>query len=236
MIRILKKYKIVITIIVLIILIIGSIMIRIRLHEEEDVEIVEDIKEDNLVKEEDNKEIEDVSNVYVDIKGAIKNPGVYEIEKDKRVIDVINKAGGLSDNANTSFVNLAKKVEDSMVVIIYTEEEIEKAKKDEITYVIDNKCVCPKINNDACLDKNIKKEDNTKKEEESDNNTISDKININTASLLDLQTLPGIGESKAKAIIEYRDNEGSFSSIEDIKNVSGIGDSLYEKIKEYITV
>ena len=243
MIKILKKYKVLITIIIIFILIISSIFVRKSLEETND-EIEEDnIVENEITKKEPEEKEEDTKIIYVDIKGAINNPGVYDIESDKRIIDVINKAGGLTENANTSFTNLAKKVEDSMVIIIYTNEEIESAKKDDnISYIVDNNCICPSIKNDACLDNNTKKNNtNTKsnnKENDSnqDNNIITDKININTASLLDLQTIPGIGESKAKAIIEYRDNEGIFNNIEDIKNVSGIGDSLYEKIKEYITV
>lgn len=245
MIRLLKKYKNIFAIIIILILIIGSVCIRKTL--EESNEEYEDV---TIVKEE-TKEIEElpetneIKNIYVDIKGAINNPGVYEIENDKRIIDVVNLAGGLREDANTSFINLAKKLEDSMVIIIYTDEEIEKAKtEDNITYIIDNTCICPSISNDACIDNNIKNKeevstDNSNNETSntsSTTNIISDKININTASIIDLQTLPGIGESKAKSIIDYRDNEGAFSTIEDIKKVSGIGDNLYEKIKEYITV
>jgi competence protein ComEA len=117
-----------------------------------------------------------------------------------------------------------------MVIIIYTNKEVENIKKeDEIQYIVDNTCICPTITNDACITNNTS-------EQESTTNNIVDKVNINTASILDLEKLPGIGASKAQAIIDYRDTNGIFNSIEEIVNVSGIGESLYEKIKEYITV
>ena len=248
MIRLLKKYKYILTIILTLILIIGSICIRKKLEENNDEYNEDIIKEDieNIEKVEEPIEIEKVSNIYIDIKGAINNPGVYEIEGDKRIIDVVNIAGGLREDADTSFINLAKKLEDSMVIIIYTKDEIEKAKtEDNISYIIDNTCICPSISNDACIDNNTKTNTETNTENSNNNESIidtsntdifSEKININTASIIDLQTLPGIGEAKAKAIIDYRDTEGIFNTIEDIKKVSGIGDNLYEKIKDYITV
>jgi competence protein ComEA len=237
MIKLLKKYKYFITIIIVIILIVVSVLIRRELKlsneeetiEEETLELIEEETE-----EEDNI-TETATLLWVDIKGAVVNPGVYEVESDKRVIDVVNLAGGLSDEANTSFINLAKKVEDSMVIIIYTNKEVNEAKKDdEIQYVIDNTCTCPSISNDACLESNTSSQSTTSDSES--NSQLTDKININTASILDLESLPGIGTSKAQAIIDYRDTNGTFNTIEDIKNVSGIGDALYEKIKDYITV
>ena len=82
-------------------------------------------------------------------------------------------------------------------------------------------CDCPDISNDACI---------------SDNNEDDELVNINTANIDELMDIKGIGRSKAKAIIEYRDKNGNFNSIDDIKNVDGIGDSLFEKIKMYIKV
>ena len=116
-----------------------------------------------------------------------------------------------------------------MTIIIYTNQEIEKYRKDkkqkEIVRVEVEKC--PDNINDACINKNNSKDSNN-----SGNNLVS----INVASIEDFQKLPGVGESKAKAIIEYRNTNGNFNSIEDIKNVSGIGDSLFEKIKNNITI
>ena len=145
--------------------------------------------------------------------------------------NLINKAGGLSENADTSIINLSKKLKDEDYIIIYTKDEVLNYKdkiisSKEIIKEIEEKIICPNSDNDGCIN-------NTKnnKTEENENSL----ININTASLEELETLSGIGENKAKKIIEYREKQ-KFNSIEDIKNVSGIGESLFEKIKDYITV
>lgn len=202
-----------------------------------------EIKEEELIfkeekdKQEDEKDKsleEEVTKVFVDIKGAVLNPGVYEIEKDKKIIDVVSLAGGLLEEANTTTINLAKKVQNEMVIIVYTNEEINKAMRDgQAINKIDNTCVCPKIKNDACINNNTKNEENS---ESNTDTSIQEIININTATASDFDKLPGIGASKAEAIIQYREEHGSFSKIEDLKEISGIGDALFEKIKDYITV
>lgn len=185
-------------------------------------------------KEETNKKDNQKENVFVDIKGAIANPGVYELEQNKKVIDVVNLAGGFLENANTQTINLAKKVTNEMVIIIYTNEEIKLAMTEEKTAkVIDNTCVCPVLKNDACINKNETKKDTTTSNEQE---TITEPININTASASDFDKLPGIGASKAEAIVQYREKNGPFEKIEDLKEISGIGDALFEKIKDYITI
>lgn len=180
---------------------------------------------ENTVKANPIKKKINNKTVFVDIKGAVKSPGVYEISSDSRIIDVIKKAGDLKKEADTSIINLSKKVKDEMYIIIYTKDEI-KSYKDkfssstEIVKEIEKKIICPDKDNDACLK----------------NNDIKiGKVNINNASLEELSSLTGIGEGKAKKIIEYRE-KNKFEKIEDIKNVSGIGNSLYEKIKENIEV
>ena len=164
--------------------------------------------------------------VYVDIKGAIQNPGVYEIEENKKVIDVVQLAGGLTEQADTSMVNLAKKVSNEMVIIIYTKDEVQNSNLvNTVIKVVEKECVCPNIENDSCINDKI-------------TDTITGgngKVNINTASMDELSKLDGIGESKAQAIIKYREENGNFKTIEDITNVSGIGSSVYEKIKDNIT-
>lgn len=160
----------------------------------------------------------------VEIKGMIKNPGVYEINENDRVIDLIEKAGGLLEDSNTSILNLSKKLKDEMVVIIYSNKEIEELKQDKIVIKYEEvlvPCECPDSINDACIEEN--KNENTKL------------VNINTATKEELMTLPSIGESKAENIINYRENF-KFETIEQIKEVSGIGESLFEKIKDYITI
>ena len=166
------------------------------------------------------------STVYVDIKGAINNPGVYEMDYDSRIIDVIKEAGDLTDQADTSVLNLSKKVEDEMYIIIYTKEEMKSYKEKlipnkTIIKEVEKKIICPDDDNDACLKVN--------------NSSIEGKININSASKEELESLPSIGSSKADKIIEYR-NKSKFETIEDIKKVDGIVDALYEKIKDNIEI
>ena len=194
-----------------------------------------------IVKDNNTEEKEEIVKVSADIKGAIKNPGVYDIEKDKKVIDLVKLAGGLTDEADTTYINLARKVTDEMVVIIYTKDQIKKAKEKETTSIenVTNTCICPKIVNDACITKETTKstsETKTNNDSASNSNNTNEKININTASLEELQTLSGVGASKAQSIIDYRNEFGKFSKIEDILNVSGIGESVYEKIKDSITI
>lgn len=168
------------------------------------------IQEETIIKEEPQIEQEEpIKYIYVDIKGAIKKPGVYKLEENSRIIDAINISGGLLKTANTTYTNLSKILNDSEVIKIYTNEEVKKLEKETPQEL-------PKVEETPTIESKL--------------------ININTASLEELQTLNGIGESKAKSIIEYRTTNGNFKSIEEIKNVSGISESLYEKIKDSITI
>lgn len=176
-----------------------------------------------LSDDEEKEEIitEAVETIFIDIKGEIKYPGVYEMQLGDRVIDAVQMAGGFTDEATTDNVNLSKRLKDETVIIIPSYLK----NYDNIT-----------IKNDYEIDSN----DDIVQSEETENDekieSSSNLININTASVVELMSLDGIGESKAKAIIEYRDINGDFENILDIKNVSGIGESIYEKIKDYITV
>lgn len=189
-------------------------------------DILIDAKEETVVKKKEKQEAQE--EIKVDIKGEIKNPNIYSAKAEDRVIDIIKKAGGLTKKADTSLINLSKKVKDEMVIIIYSKEQIkeyEKTKeKEQQTLEI---CNQEEVKNDACIDE---KENAQTKE----NNT--GRININTATLEQLLTLPRIGESKARNIISYREKNNGFKTIEEIKNVSGIGDSIFDQIKDYITI
>ena len=180
-----------------------------------------------------NNKQKDIKNLIVEIKGAVITPGVYTLKEGSRVIDLINIAGGLSEGANTDYINQSKILEDQMVIKIYTNQEIEESNRVEVvTKYIEKECNCPKITNDACL---INDSSNNNSNITSDTNSTNGLININTCTLDQLLTLPGIGESKALAIIEYRQSN-KFEKIEDIQNVTGIGANLYEKVKSYIEV
>lgn len=182
-------------------------------------------------KKTNNLEIEDaIKYITVDIKGEVKSPGVYKIEEGKRVVDAINASGGLTKKAVTKYINLSKVLKDEDVIIINNISELEKIedKKNIEEIKINNK------SNNSVKESDVITNDKSDivKESDSNKNTI---VNINTCTLEELLSINGIGESKAKSIIEYRENVGLFTSKEDIMKVSGIGNSLYDKIKDYIT-
>lgn len=202
----------------------------------------EDLEEPEIIEEpietisQNQEEIIEPKDIKVDIKGEINNPGVYKLKEGDRVSDVIKISGGLTENADTSLINLSKNLKDEMVIIIYNKYEIEKIKQEEsspktITQYIEKECSCPDTINEACIKPKEEKEEKTNKEQSKNN-----KISINTGSLEELETLPGIGESKAQAIIKYREENGSFKTLEEITNIKGIGTSIFEKFKDYITL
>lgn len=157
---------------------------------------------------------EEKNEIVVDIKGAVVNPGVYKVVKESIVNDLIQMAGGLTKDADTSNLNLSKTLTNEMVVTVYTKDEVKNmAKLDSITESTES------TSNDKTT-----------------TDQASSLININTASLSELQNIPGVGEAKAKLIIDYRTNCGKFTKKEDIKNIKGIGDKMYEKMAPYLTV
>lgn len=189
----------------------GIIFILYKNNSNSKEEVVDIFKEPEEIKEEESNS----KKVIVDIKGMINNPGVYEVDSNLRVNDVIELAGGLKEGADTSNINLAKLVSDEMTIIIYSTEEVLEKFKQEVCI-----CNCPYIQNDACINSN------------NDDNL----ININTAGIEELTTLTGIGDVKAEAIIKYRSEVGKFKTKEELLNVEGIGEALFEKIKDNITV
>lgn len=167
---------------------------------------------------EEPKVTEAKETIRVDVKGMVKKAGVYELAKDSIVNDAIKKAGGLTSKADTTNVNLSKSLTNEMVIYIPKKEEVTKSTV-----------------NDALVDKSnsVGFEDSPSSNETTNTTT---KVNINTATLKDLITLNGIGESKAQAILEYRTKNGNFKTLEDLKKVSGIGEAAYEKIKDNICI
>ena len=137
--------------------------------------------------------------IYIDIKGAVKDPGVYQAEATMRIVDALDLAGGLLEEADSNQLNLATKVVDQMVIYV-------PIKGEETNLIAEG---VPSTQENG-------------------------KININTGSKEELMTLNGIGEKKAESIIQYREENGSFSTIEDIKNISGIGEKTFENLKEEI--
>lgn len=225
-----EKYKYILIIVFLVVIIFIILAIKLNKNNEPQIE-----KQD--VSLENKEEVKKETKIRVDIKGLINKPGVYEMDTGSRVIDLINKAGGLKESANTEYINLSKKLEDEMIIIIYSNDDVSKFREtDKNVIYIKYKCDCPDNINSACINESDKVNTNgvesNKKEQTEDKNLIS----INTGTVEELMTISGVGESKAKAIIKYREENGEFKTIEDIKNVSGIGDALYSKIKDYIKV
>lgn len=150
--------------------------------------------------------------IYVHVAGEVQNPGMYELKSDSRVSDAIDAAGGLTESADQLSVNLARQVTDGEQIVVRAYSEPESGTGESID----------------SSDSGVSSSPAT--------GVFTDKVNINTASASELITLDGVGESTAAKIIAYRQANGSFASIEDIKKVSGIGDKKYEAIKDRITV
>lgn len=210
--------------------IIAGLLVVIFLNIDKNKEVLVD---EQLVEEREILETkieEEVVTYYVDVKGAVKKPGVYKISKGSIVNDVIKLAGGLKSNASTKYINLSYEVKNHDVINIYTSNEV---KKNDIKEV----CVCPQMEIIKCDNSSVITESSDGVKEDVSNNAdeVLGKINLNSATLDQLMTLNGVGEAKALAIIEYRKNN-IFTKIEDLMNVSGIGESLYNKVKEDITV
>lgn len=147
--------------------------------------------------------------IIIHVIGEVKNRGIVEVEEGSRISDVIKAAGGTTNKADLSKINLAYIVEDGQKIYV------------------------PSIN-DQEITENITKDAGENVLEKDSNN--SDKVNINTASQTELETLNGVGPSTALKVINYREENGKFEKIEDIKNVPGIGDAKFESLKEKICV
>lgn len=141
--------------------------------------------------------------IYVQINGAVKYPGVYKVQDDARIFDVVELAGGMTEDAEPEAVNQALPVEDGQMITICTQEEWELARAEEKSPA-----------------------------EQADDGL----VDINTADAAKLCTLPGVGQARAESILAYRQEHGGFQSVEEIKQVSGIKDGLYTKIKDKIKI
>ena len=178
-------------------------------------------EKEKVEEKEEQEEKEDEPLLFlVDIKGAVSQPGVYEMKEGSRVQDVITVAGGLLENADVSLINLSKKVEDEMVIYVYTKEEVAALSPKETPLPT---CPSTPIENDACISENA-----------SSSNSLT--VSLNNASLEELMQLPGIGQKKAEAILSYREEKGGFQQVEELLNVSGIGEAIFNEIREFLTL
>lgn len=238
-----KKYGKDVVVFLLLIICIGLMVYNTFVKRENVNEPINELALSDLTmkKEESMEENSEQNNfkIHIDVKGAVKKPGVYEVDNNTIINDVIKLAGGFTSNAYQNGINLSKKVTDEMVIYVYTKTEIKKYEEDNSTLnVVSNEsCTTPNYNIYECVsDKEsiIEIGENSSKD---DNNQSDSKIvNINTASVQELMTLTGVGESKAQAIIKYREENGKFNNINEIMNVSGIGEKAFEKIKDFITI
>ena len=145
--------------------------------------------------------------IYVDIDGAVNDPGVYKVSEGTRLFQVIELAGGLTEDAATGSLNRAEEVYDGQKITVFSSTSERAFESDDYSGGLSGT-----------------------------SGITNGRVNINTADSITLQTIPGIGPSKASRIIDYRNTSGKFKKIEDIKNVTGIGDATFENIKDYITV
>ncbi|MBR3260968.1 MAG: helix-hairpin-helix domain-containing protein [Firmicutes bacterium] len=144
---------------------------------------------------------------YVDISGEVNKPGVYKVTSETRLFEVIDMAGGLTENADPDSLNRAERVTDGQKIIVLSYDESSEIGK----------------SSSSVPDCGLTSDE-------------GDKVNINTADSSELQTIPGIGPAKAQSIIDYREQNGYFTTTEDIMDVTGIGQKTYASIKDYIVV
>lgn len=179
-----------------------------EVREEESISNNISDEKDNQGKEQIKIENTNKKTITVFISGEVKNPGVVAIDAEKRLSDAVNELGGTTENADLNKVNLAVKLKDeSHYIIPKIGDNSESHNKETFENIIEN-----------------------------DLNNKNNLININTASIQELDALPGVGEATANKIVNYREEKGKFNSIEEIKNVNGIGDKKYEELKTLISI
>ena len=211
-----NKYGLMKVLIVLLVFVVAGVIYSCSVKKSEadvqDSEIffeTESSSEENASETEMQTHVEMNAKICVHVCGAVAQPGVYYLDEGSRVHMAVELAGGLLENAADEYVNMAREISDGIQIYIPTREEADTG-------------TIPEGIDEEMPEEQLSADDG--------------KVNINTASLSELSTLPGIGESKADAIIAYRENVSEFSQAEDIMNVAGIKESSYEKIKDHIKV
>ena len=217
-----KKKKILIIATVLIIALIGGIIYFYTQASDADFLNFEDEKNETIdTSDWTNSIIEDTTKeekkILIHITGEVNNPGVVSLKEGARIIDAINEAGGSTEKADLGKVNLAYILEDAQKVYIPSTNEADN--KDYVSESSGQITVVTDSANDLIAKANEKI-----------------MVNINTANEVELQRIPGIGEIIASRIVAYRKQNGKYKTIEDIQNVSGVGTSKFQKIKQYICV
>ena len=257
--KIFNKKVIIVGITIILLIISGGIYAFMNFNDDEYI----DSENNNLLVNETISEKNQSIKIKAEIKGEVISPGVYEFDEGSRLKDLIDAAGGFSKKAYYDNINLSMKLKDEMVVVVYDKDNIKKKassvdkpnnvnkssstnKNTSVSNKTDKENMVPEYNIDNSLENNesvIEKSeskvvDENKSNDNNDNkNTLVNKlVNINTAGIKELSTLTGIGEAKAKKIIDYREDNGGFKSIDEIMKVKGIGKATYEKFKANITI
>ena len=172
------------------------------LEEQQDTDTVYNVESETQDEKPEQKEKPLQEWIYVDVCGAVRNPGVYRIEAGSRVFQVLEQAGGCTEKASLETVNQADLLTDGQKIRIYTKEEAGQ------------------------MEKKLQEEDPI----------LDDRVDINRAGKEELMTLTGVGETRAQAILAYRETHGSFSSVEELMQVEGIKEKTYEKLKDQIRI
>lgn len=175
--------------------------------------------ESGTEKEPESEEAKPPSVIYVYLCGSVQQPGVYALPAGSRLKEALELAGGFSEQAAKEYHNLARVVADGERIYVPTEAEVaELSAQERVTGAADRAFTV------------------TAEETARENAQGNNMVNLNTASLAELTTLPGIGEARAEEIVEYRNRVGRFASEEELKNIRGIGEAMYERLKDRITV
>lgn len=257
--KIFNKKVIIVGITIILLIISGVIYAFMNFNDDKYI----DSENNNLLVNETISEKNQSIKIKAEIKGEVISPGVYEFDEGSRLKDLIDAAGGFSKKAYYDNINLSMKLKDEMVVVVYDKDNINKKSgstnkpnnvnkssstnnNSSFSNKTNEKNIVPEYNIDSSLENNesvIEKSeskvvDEIKSNDNNDNkNTLVNKlVNINTAGIKELSTLTGIGEAKAQKIIDYREANGGFKSIDEITKVKGIGKATYEKFKANITI
>lgn len=209
-----KQYKLALVIALIGVVIAGFMMLQREQKQENNIQqLMEQTSYSSSSKTEKSKQRSENDQgdkseemVTVDVKGAVKKPGVYQLKSSSRVHDALLKAGGMTDEADLKSINQAQKLVDEAVVYV------------------------------AKVGENVVDVTTNTNASTATSQAKSGLVNLNTATEADFQTISGIGQKRAQDIIAYREANGKFKSVDDLKNVTGIGAKTLEKLKEYVTV
>ena len=215
-----NKKKLIISIILIVLIIILFMIYRKTSNTNDQISLESltvsgNTAENNAVENLETKEEVEMEKIAIHIIGEVKKEGIIYLDKGSRIVDAIKKAGGATKEADISQINLAYELQDGQKIYIPNKNE----KLSEYITISSG--------NNVIIGENKSSVQTEGKEK---------KVNINTASVSELDSLPGIGPSLAQRIIEYREDNGNFKSIEELQNVKGIGEAKYSDIKDNITV